>query len=1808
MNACKQKSIETVSTQEVSNYITSHTSSQIEPSDEVFFRLSNLKYDQYKIGTELQSDAVSISPKVKGKFIWKDNQKVVLVPDEPLSFDQLYEVKIDLGSFFKDTQLKDYTFKFNTDRLIFDPYNFKLNQLSSQDSDELEFSADIYSNLNLTQENIHKYIDVEVEGKNQEIKNLVLRSPSIFHFTVGPLLKNDKEQVIVVKHDFKERNSESKGERSTKIPSKKDFVVISSEIIDNQKGHIQVVFSNGLKKQQFDGLIKIDNYSGQYKFTAKNNQLDIYVDNTIQGKHTLTFNSAILDKNNNPLKAQQEFNLVFKQTMPQIKAVSSGTIVPFEKEVIFPFEAISLDTVEIEIFKIFENNILDFLRYSKLSDASSDGFIGRVIHNQKIALKNISKKSNKNTWVRYALDLHRLTTLEPGAVYQVRIGFKKSYANFDCKGKDVSEINDTKQSTFSHFRYYNGYSYEHNDDPCYPAYYRRNRFIYRNLLASNLGLIVKEAKNDHIKVFATDLKSGSTVQGVTIKLFDKQQQLIAEKKTDGQGMVDFIDKPSGLYVVAKNAKNYAYVALKNNLSNSMSPFEISGTSHQNGIAGYLYGERGVWRPGDTLHLSYMLYDKKNTIASSHPVNLVVSDSKGKTKFNFSETENSDGLYVFHVPTNTSDPTGQWSATARIGNHTTSKRLKVETIKPNRIKVDMEFPNDEIDVSNNEAFKLVASWLHGAPASDLRTEVDVKYLNVSAHFKAFDKYRFSDPARKIESTLSNVYAGNVNIEGEKDLTLKFGSGFRPPSKLKAKLRTRVFEKSGNYSEDFTQININPYSAYVGVKVPESRWGSKILNPQKNESIDFVVVDKDGNPLKDRELTVGVYNAQWRWWYNSNDNNIFKYNSSNHYEAIDKRNVKTNEEGSGNFIPKLNGHGRYLIRICDTESGHCTGELFYTSRYRSSNKEDGEIATLNFKTDKNTYAPKEDINLEIPSSPNSNILVSIENNQEIVDAFWVESTGDLTKVNFRANERMIPNAYVHVTLIQGTNNNENDLPIRLYGVQNIKIDDPKTQLVPEINCAEEFQPNSNVEISVEEKTGKEMSYTVAVVDEGLLDITNFKTPNPKSHFFAKQSLGVKSWDLYDYVLNNHGGEIEKIFTVGGDGSNAQDSENPSANRFRPVVRFLGPFKLKKGESKSHNVDIPNYVGAVRLMVVAKNRVAFGQTEKNVPVKKPLMLMSTLPRVLAPGETIDVPVNVFAYDDNIKEVTVNAETDNLILPLALEKNQLAFERQGDQMTNFKYKVGELTGISKFKFDATANNFEAKDEVEIEIRNPSPIKTIVESELVQPGEKWSAAFGNVGISGSNEAVLEISQFPAFDLKKRLAYLIKYPYGCVEQTTSSVFPQLYLSQVSNQTEEEKNKIRINVEAGIRRLVGFQTTSGGLSYWPGSADANSWGTSYAGHFLLEAIKKGYYVNDQFIKNWTAFQKRQSQKFKYSSRYYNQIDQAYRLFTLVLAGSPDLSAMNYLRSQPKLNNTVACLLSASYALVGQKNVAKNLIENLDFTVDEFNELGYSYGSKLRDRSLMLMCLQYIGDEKEAFKLGISIAEKLSSTKWYNTQALAFGLMSLTQYIGGLEKGDIIYNFKFDADMNVKHTSGEALDIYSLNVNDSDSHNFSFENNSNNPLYVRILNSGKPLPSPSPSYAKGLKMDVKYTDDVGKPIDPILLKQGKDFKIQIKVKNVSSTGQRYDELALNHTLPSGWEIQNMRLGDMGSQNNQKFDFQDIRDDRVYTFFDLNGGESITISVDISATYTGEFFMPNIVCEAMYDKEISVSHEGNWVQITK
>lgn len=1830
--SCKNEDVKTDNIYKFKEYISYTTSGVVSKTEKITVNLAK-EVENWETDQEISSDLISIKPFVNGKIKTVNKHAFVFIPDEDLDPDTAYTVTLKLKEVYKDIaqEFENYTFQFKT---ITPNFSVQTGALQSYSKEYQYLEGVVKSADIISLENAKKLLNASQKGTSKKIVwNESYKNSRFFEFKIDSIQRFEEDSKLEISWNGKSIEAESKGENVISITSKNNFKVLGVKVYSENEQYISINFSDALKKQQnFDGLITIENVKTP-RFIVDGNEVKIFSEARFQGVILVSVFQGIQNSDEYKLKNTYSETISFEQKKPEIRAISNGTILPNSKDLKFNFEAVNVKEVEVRIIKIYQKNILQFLQEEDMNSNSEYALkrVGRRVAKKTITLVD-RKENNTQKWKAYSVDISKMVATEPGAIYRIELSFNKNQALYDCSENTTStesndnfedediNINDIEDEEKREELYwddklysYKNYSYnwDERNNPCYDAYYNEDRIIAQNLLASNLGVIAKKGTDNTYFFAVTNILTTNPEAAASVKLYNFQQQEIVSKSTNAEGFVSIKSKKNAAFAIVSKGKNKAYLKLLDGNSLSLSKFDVSGSKTQEGLKGYIYGERGVWRPGDSLHLAFLLNDADNKLPANHPVKMEVTDPSGKLIYKKVTSENLNNFYTFKVTTLPESKTGTYSAKVSVGGAKFYKYLKIETVKPNRLKIKIDFDAEILTSKKPIDGTLDVKWLHGAPAKNLKAEVKAKVSTTNYSFENYKDYVFSDPSRTFESEEITVFEGKLDANGFAKLKSNLTIDKNAPGMLNVQFLVRAFENGGDFSMDAFSKKYAPFDAFVGLKSPEgNRYGSFFTD--ENQTFSVISVDEKGNPIKRDEIEVQVYKIEWRWWWSSSEDNLSRYTSSTYHKPYLTSTISTNSKGEGSFklhIPE-NDRGRYLIRIIDEKSGHATGRTayFYKNWWQNSSSGDKEAAKmLVFSADKEKYNVGETAKITFPSGSGGRALISIENGTKVLETKWVKTTKGTTSVNIPINKNMSPNVFVNISLLQPHQVSENDLPIRLYGTIPVFVEDASTKLEPQILMPKEVAPEKEFVVKISEKNKKEMTYTLAIVEEGLLDLTRFKTPNAFDVFYEREALGVKTWDIFDDVIGAYSGSIDQVFAIGGDG-NLSKGKNQKANRFKPVVTYLGPFFLEKGKTKSHKITLPNYIGAVRTMVVAgdvKNE-AFGNSEKSVPVLKPLMVLASLPRKLSPKEKVMLPVAVFAMDRKVKKVTIEVKTSNGIKVVGNKTQTINFDKPDEKMVYFELDVLKANGINSVEIIAIGNGEKSTHKIELDIVNPNPITSKLIDKTVEGNQTQTINFDTFGVEDSNTAILELSTIPSINFSGRLAYLIQYPHGCVEQTTSSVFPQLFLNDIFDLTSDKKKEIQKNIENGIQRLGNFQKANGGLSYWMGETEVDDWGTTYAGHFLLEAEKKGFVLPLTFKSNFIEYQKKAARNWRQGyNTYSSDLEQAYRLYTLALAANPDLSAMNRLREFKQISNEAKWRLAATYALVGQKEAGEEIMNSANLNFSGYTY--YNYGSETRNRAMALETM-LLTDDKNAKEVAKSIAKELSSNNYMSTQTTAFSLLSIGKMVvkNGGKSIDINYTNDGKSE-SVKTTS--AFVQRTLKVRNG-KNSITLKNNDNNIVFARIINAGKLPLGDELSERRGLSVSLKYTDLSGKSISINQLKQGQDFIAKISVSNPKN--ETVKNIALTQIFPSGWEIVNTRFTDFGTTTKSDARYTDIRDDRVNFYFDLNQqskkSETKTFIVLLNAGYLGTYYLPGIQVEAMYDNDYLVRTKGNWVKVVK
>ncbi len=1729
----------------------------------------------------------SFSPAIKGETRWLSPSEAVFVPDEgALHPGTSYEGAFRLGD-VADVQRKDLkTFKFRfkvperTVELVIDGMKI------SEGADDAVVTGSVKFSGEVSKDALKKGLSCTYPGGSPA---LTVADDGV-RFQVSGLQRSSSDRTLNISVQVP---GFDKAESSVMIPARGRFKVVDARIEEGSNPHVAVIFSEPLAPAASRaGLIEISGAVRQY-VDVKDNTALVYFENRSDGPMTLRVNRGVSSVAGESLYADFSAEFAADEPKPAVEIPLQGNILPDKASLILPLRAVNLSAVDIKVIKIYENNILTFLQDNDLGGGSDLRRSGRLVYSRQLRLDS-DPSIDLHKWNDFSVDIGGLFRREPGAIYRIRVTFNKDYSLYGKKAvsgliplsdgapsEEEEAVWDEQESYYwDSYMDWDEYEWDEREDPSKPSYYMvSERFPVVNLLSSDLGIIGKYADGKTLWLSVSDIKTAKPRSGVKLEVYDFQLQRIGSGSTDGKGMAEIQISRKPFAVIARSGSTCGYLRMADGFEKSLSRFDVGGQKLERGLKGFIYGERGVWRPGDTLHVTLLLGDRGHLLPEGHPATLELYTPEGQF-YTREVAPGVDGFHAFTIATSVADPTGMWNAYVKVGGTAFHKGLSIETVKPNRLKVNLDLGNGALRGGTQMSAMVSSSWLTGPPAAGLKAKAEMTLTPGSSSLPGFEGYIFRNPASNFTSSEHSLFETKLDENGRGAVQISLPKASGAPGMLNAFIVTSVEENGGDESFTTMSVPYSPFDAYVGLKFPE---GGSYLETDKDQTIRVALVGPDGKRVSGRRIEYKVFKLKWSWWWESRSSELDSYvNGRSAQPIVSGVLTSGSQDGTFNIRVDYPDWGRYLVIARDMTGGHVSGKVITIDwpsyRGRADRRDPDALTMLSFAIDKDSYMVGDKATVYVPSAKDGRALVSLENGSKVISREWVQTDAEKdTPYSFTVSEDMAPNFYVHITLLQPYGNATNDLPIRLYGVQRASVENPASHLEPEIKMADTVAPEEPFTVKVSEKKGRTMTYTLAIVDEGLLDLTAFKTPAPWDAMYRTEALGVRTWDLYDQVIGAYSGRFSPMLSIGGDQENIRAARKD--NRFNPVVKFIGPFTVKKG-SMSHEIRLPMYVGSVRVMVVAGHDGAYGSTDKTVTVKAPLMLLTSLPRVISAGEDVVLPVNVFAMEDGINKATVSVKVEGNAAVEGNASQDVTFEKAGDKMVRFALKAGE-EGTARITVTANGSGHKAYETVFLEVRNPNPETVSVVSKVIKNGA--SASF-NAG-KGST---LELAGFPAVDATAMLNTMKNYPYNCTEQLSARGLVALHLMKML--PEDKQAEASEMVKSTIKELYSRQNSDGGFILWPSSRNSGTWISSMAGMFLSEASSAGFQVQRSVLNSWLKYQKNLSQAFRLAgASAFSEIDESYRLYTLAVSGNAQPGAMNRLKESGLTDGRARMMLADAYAVSGKQQTAKEL--TMITPAEGETPVQVMYGSSTRDNSVALEVSALCGDMASAIALAQEVASDINSG-WYSTQEAAFAAVAMDRLWARMGDGNIL------ADVSGTRVAS-ARNVYSMPVEGK----IDVKNNGEGLIYATVVNVSRPEPgTPVSAKSSGIEISASYAAG-GKAIRPESVAQGTEFTATVTVKN--PTVNDYSSLALSEVIPSGWEIINERLRTGGAVT---YDHQDIRDDRCNWFFDLAAGKSRTFQLKLRAAYEGAYVLPAITVNAMYDPHVAANTASGTTRVTR
>lgn len=1795
-------------------------------------RESKIKISFTKETSCTPEDAMTFEPKQKGTWsVSEDKKTFIFTPQKFYKQNAEFSLIADCNKLFGGTETGKYVHPFVADKGCY-KINFEEMELD-EDTNLFSLKGKITTDIPVPLSKVKKIIKTSSSGTKRKIQwedNGTVSTS--FNFTIGGIKCYSKANSLTISWKgraigfSKKMDKNLCGSKTFKIPS--DSILDVIDINTSRKNSISISFSKILDKaQNLTGFVKAYGKDGNViPFTnasVRNNILTVFSDTNFSDIGSVEILEGIKSIDGFHLGNSSTISLSDVYEIPEVRFTSSGVILPTTQGSKVIIETKNLTGLLLQVYAIPERTMYQFLQDNELSEKSNLYRVGEPVFEKHVNLN--WDDSMMNRFIPRGIDISELTKKHDYGMYQIRVSFRKKDIKYVCsKGhKDFSYLpfpedkiaEDTKYKEEKLWNFANDLDYkdrrtfwDFNEDPCHPAFYLENYHpeitAKENIIISDIALSAKKDNDGKLYIAAANLKDTQPVKNSFIELYNYIGKKIAEGKTDDNGIAVFDYSEQIEYITATSGSQTTYLKLSAGTELSISHFETGGVISKDGAKGFIYGERGVWRPGDTMYLTFLLQDKDKKLPDDIPVNFELIDPLGKTVEKKILKDQVNGFYSFETSTSEKAATGLYTAKVSIGGNSWTKGLRVESIVPNKLSVKLTSASKILTAGSN-SLKLEGSWLHGASAAGYKADVAVSFSKARPDFKISEGYSFENPLNKVAYKRENIFEGKLNLSSYADINARLESDSKAPGFMNANFVSRIYEPSGTFSTEYTTMKFSPYSRYVGIKLPDGDTERNMLLTDKKHTAQIVCFNADGTPANEAEVTCKVYKVQWKWWWEKDAYTNAGFVEDEYFDEVESKNISIKDgKGTFDFEIKYPSWGRYLILVSDNAGGHSAGKITYIDwpdwTGRSSQGANGSSSMVALTADKKSYLPGETASVTFPSSKNCRALITIEKNGIIKKQEWIETKAETTVYKFKLTADMVPNLYIHVTLTQPHLQTANSLPIRLYGVVPVYVENPESVLEPVITNAQNFEPGRETVISVSEKNGRPMTYTLAIVDEGLLGLTSFHAQNPHDEFYKKEASQLKSWDIYSDVINAYTGNLETLLAIGGsDEINA--GSNAKINRFAPVVKFFGPFQLKAGEKKSTAFVMPAYVGAVRAFVVAGFDGAYGVAEKTTAVKSDLMIQSSLPKTLGTNEVIDVPVTVFNGTDKKENVTVEMITKGNLE--AAEKKEISLEVNSDGIVYFTLKTKDA-GKLELNFKAISSSKKtALQSYDVNVISRGTAFTYTEDIKIKAGSSESITAESPFEKGTKKLTLTMSSVPSINLESRLDYLISYPHGCIEQITSGAFPQLYLADFMNLPEDKIQEIQNNVTGILKKYSAYQLAAGSFAYWQGDGYVNEWGTCYALHFMTEARRKGWTVPENVFTGALDYVYGKSVNWTKSEKASEELE-AYRLYVLANAGKADLGTMNRLSDSEGLNDASFALLSSAYSITGNKEKGEKLLKKAVSVIPFFRTTGDIFASSIRDDCLKLLAAVNLDDSVLVSKYSKKVIANLSSKDWMSTQETAWALLSLFASYGNPDKE----NKSYTASVNGKETKAEftkAFDVMNLKATETEKQNVIVTNTGSKPLYGSVTSSGILKPGSEVEASGKISLSVNYADEEGIPVNVNSIRHGDNFTMKVTVKNM--TDAKIENIALTIPVPTGWELSNDRIG--GQVNpTAAYTYMDIKDDRILVYLDLKENDELNLNFNVNCAYSGAYWVPAVSAEAMYDNSINAVLRGTYADTRK
>lgn len=1740
-------------------------------------------YPDSLINTWDSTDYITFTPKIPGKFRWKNADELVFSPSESLlpSTDYTAEVNKDVLKFSKFNDIKVDDIKFSTPALKLEDAQVTW-VLENENSRNALPQVHLQFNYPVKADDIKEKIKVDVDGKETPVSFISVGNNSEMIFRILNVATEDKNHEANI--HLAKGLVPNKGKNGTKedlqtaltIPSPYNLLInnVESEH-DGVQGTVKIYTS-----QQIDGnAAPYISFNPAIAFTTayEDNAIVLRSDKfDVNESYSFTIRTGLRGKVGGVLKEDYNGSAAFGQLESDVKFTNSKAVY-LSKNGGGKIEVQITNTPKIKLIisKIYENNLLMAERYGyEPSDRNGE--------------------SNNEEQEYYSYD----NNMAGDIIYTKEIDTRFLPKSGAGRILDISQFEDRLPDTKGIYHVMIRSSEDY--------WVRDSRFIS----FSDIGLIAKQG-NEKMFVFANSINTAKPLQGVTINLYGVNNQLLGTGATDADGAVAIVLKNKSFsgfrpaMVIAKTENDFTYLPFSKTRINT-SRFEVGGkTINSSATDAFIYAERDIYRPGEKVNFAVILRDKKWKSPGEIPVKMLFLMPNGKELKSFRKTLNEQGATEGTVDISSSAITGSYSLEVYSANDVllSSKNFMIEEFVPDRIKVETNIVQPYLRPGESSVLSLTATNFFGPPAANRNYEFEIQVKQKEFVTKKYNDYSFS-LANQSSFFDKTVKEGTTDANGKGFEEFSIPALYANSGLLQASFYTTVFDETGRPVSKHLTRDIYTQNVFLGLKDEGSYYYAL------NQPVQFQMIglNKDAGPVN-TTARIQVIKTEYRTVLTKSGGNNFRYESQTETKVISDQNITINGTAAFNFVPR--SAGDYELRLYVPGSNAYVTKRFYSYGSWGSDNSNFEVNTegnIDIELNKETYQVGEKSSILFKTPFSGRMLVTIENDG-ILSYQYIDVAKRTATMELPLTGDHLPNVYVTATLIKP--HQLSDIPLTVaHGFKSIAVEEKKRKLSVLINAPEAVRSNTHQKIRVQSAPGSYIS--LAAVDNGVLQVSDFKTPEPYDYFYQKRALQVSAFDMYPFLFP----ELKtRMSSTGGDGELSLDKRvNPmQAKRFKIMSYWSGLKKANGSGIAEFEFDIPQFNGQIRLMAVAFKDESFGSAEKNTTVADPIVLSNALPRFISPGDSVVMPVTISNTTANPANAEVSLAIKGPVKIAGSAIQNISINGKSEGRATFIMVADQTMDIANITVSVKALKETFLETTEIAIRPASTLQKISGSGSVNGGSNTIINVGsNDFIPSSFKYDVVISKSPMVQFGNQLQYLTEYPYGCTEQIVSAAFPQLYYGDLAALFGKKQNvNANSNVMEAIRKIKMRQLYNGALTLWDGEGTEHWWATVYAAHFLLEAKKAGFDVDESLLQTMLSYLSNKLKSKQTISYYYNR-DQnkkiapkevPYSLYVLALAGRSQVSSMNYYKANPQyLALDGKYLLSGAYAMAGDKKSFANVLPNSFSGEESLQETGGSFYSLLRDESIALNALLDVdpGNKQIPF-MANHISQLLRSEKYPNTQERTFSILALgklaRQAAQSNVTGEVKMNGKTIANVNGNWKGNSAL---------IKSNSFELQTKGSGKMYYTWVAEGI---SASGSYTEEdnyLKVRRRFFNRSGAPLSGTTFRQNDLIIVEIILEKTFSGS--IQNVVITDLLPAGFEIENPRTKEIPGmdwiKNASEPTALDVRDDRIHFFVDINAAKQ-KYYYAVRAVSLGTFKQGPVSADAMYNGEM---HSYNGAQLIR